>query len=346
MTGLALVTGGSGYFGSLLVQQLRARGGSVRVLDVNDADDRPTDVEFVRGDIRDPDAVRVAVADVDAVFHNVAQVPLARDRHLFESVNVAGTNTVLQASEDAGVSKVVYTSSSAVFGVPASNPVYPDTLPTPAEEYGRAKYEGELLCQAAVTRGLDVSIVRPRTILGHGRLGIFGILFDWIADGADVFVLGSGDNVYQFVHAEDLAAACMAAAERRGPATYNIGAAEFGTMRQALEHLCAYAGTGSKVRSLPVALTARLMQATARLGIAPFAPYHWIMYSKSLWFDTTAAQDELGWTPRYSTDAMFRHSYDWFLRHRDSLGGEGSSQHRSPAKQGVLEVAKRAMSVA
>ncbi|MEJ7743382.1 MAG: NAD-dependent epimerase/dehydratase family protein [Nocardioidaceae bacterium] len=89
---------------------------------------------------------------------------------------------------------MVYTSSSAVFGIPKSNPVFPDTPPTPVEAYGQAKFEGELLCRAAVSRGLDVSIVRPRTILGLGRLGIFGILFDWIADGAAVPVLGKGDN--------------------------------------------------------------------------------------------------------------------------------------------------------
>jgi nucleoside-diphosphate-sugar epimerase len=63
--------------------------------------------------------------------------------------------------------------------------------------------------------GLDVTIVRPRTILGHGRLGIFGILFEWVADGADIFVLGDGANRYQFVHADDLADVCVLAGSTR-----------------------------------------------------------------------------------------------------------------------------------
>ena len=104
-------------------------------------------------------------------------------------MNVTGTAVLLDAAMECGVGKVVYTSSSAVFGVPSENPVTRETSPRPMEAYGRAKYEGELLCRAMATRGLDVSIVRPRTILGHGRLGIFGILFDWIADGASVPVL-------------------------------------------------------------------------------------------------------------------------------------------------------------
>lgn len=343
MSELALVTGGSGYFGSLLVQELHKRGTPVRVLDLNDAKDRPTNVEFVRGDIRDAKTVCEACDGVSVVYHNVAQVPLARDKELFESVNVGGTNTLLTSSQDAGVRKVVYTSSSAVFGVPASNPVYPDTAPAPVEAYGRAKYDGELLCHAAVSRGLDVSIVRPRTILGHGRLGIFGILFDWIADGAAVPVLGTGDNIYQFVHAEDLADACILAGAHDGPGVYNIGAEEFGTMREAVQHLCDYAGTGARVRPLPIGLTSKLMEATGRLRLTPFGPYHWIMYSKSLWFDLTAAKDQLGWSAKFSTDEMFRDSYDWFLANRAATGSETASQHRTTAKQGVLRLAKRAL---
>ena len=340
MTHTALVTGGSGYFGSLLVAELRDQGHRVRVLDLEDADDRPADVDFRRGDIRDAAAVRAAVDGVDVVYHNVAQVPLARDRALFESVNVGGTNTLLTSCEDAGVAKVVYTSSSAVFGVPDSNPVTRETQPRPVEAYGRAKYDGELLCHAATSRGLDVSIVRPRTILGLGRLGIFGILFDWIADGAAVPVLGSGDNRYQFVHAHDLATACILAGQRSGPATYNIGAEEFGTMREAVAHLCDYAGTGAYPRAVPVGATSKAMQVTASLGLTPFGPYHWIMYSKELWFDLTPAHEELGWRAEYSTDAAFRDSYDWFLAHRSALAGTAASAHRSPAKQGVLRVAK------
>ena len=153
--------------------------------------------------------MRAAVEGVDVVYHNVAQVPLARDEDLLRSVNVTGTEILLGACSAAGVAKVVHTSSSAVFGVPESNPVLPTTVPRPQESYGAAKLAAEWACLRAASEGLDVSIVRPRTILGHGRLGIFGILFDWIADGAHPFVLGDGSNRYQFVHADDLASLCL-----------------------------------------------------------------------------------------------------------------------------------------
>ncbi len=337
---VSLVTGGSGYFGSLLVQRLVDAGHHVRVLDLNDSDQRPAGVELFTGDIRDRTLVARAVAGVDIVFNNVAQVPLAKDERLLRSVNVDGTDLLLQESMRADVGKFVHTSSSAVFGFPAVNPVLPTTVPAPVEAYGHAKLAAEWACLEAASRGLDVTIVRPRTILGHGRLGIFGILFEWVADGADIFVLGNGDNRYQFVHADDLAEVCVRASATSGAAVFNVGTDRFGTMRESLEALCAHAGTGSRVRSLPARPAAVLMRAAAGAHLAPFAPYHWMMYSKSLWFDIDHVSAALDWHPKWSNEEMLANSYDWFLCHRSDTGQGGRSAHRTIAKQGALRVLK------
>jgi len=337
-----LVTGGSGYFGSLLVRRLRERGHPVRIFDLNESDESSSQVEFLRGDIRDPDAVEKAVRGCEIVHHNVAMVPLAKDRHAFWSVNEGGTRHLLEAALAAGVRKVVHTSSSAVFGVPARNPVDETVAPRPQEEYGRAKLAGEQLCLEHAARGLDVTIVRPRTIMGHGRLGIMQILFEWIREGRNVPVLGRGENLYQFVHADDLAEACLLAAERPGPAVYNIGAAEFCSMRETLEGLIAHAGTGSRVVSLPMGATAALMKLTSALGISPLGAYHSLMYGRSMYFDLAKPRAELGWQPRHGNVEMFCESYDWYLAHREAiLGTTGASHHRSPVRQGVLAAASR-----
>jgi nucleoside-diphosphate-sugar epimerase len=340
-TNVALITGGSGYFGSRLRDRLRERGQAVGVFDLADADDRAKDVGFIQGDIRDAGRVAEAVADCDTIYHCVAQVPLAKDTELFHSVNVHGTENLLRAALEAKVRKVIYVSSSAVFGAPKSNPVTEETPPSPGEAYGRAKLEGEALCRDYAQRGLDVTIIRPRTIMGHGRLGIFQILFEWIREGYNVPVLGRGDNLYQFVHADDLAAACLLAAARPGPATYHCGAARYGTMRQALEHLCEHAKSGSKVRSVPLAPAVGLMQLTSALGLSPLGAYHALMYGRSLYFDIRKAQGELNWQPRFSTDEMFAESYDWYLANRERiLGAHDASPHRSPVKQGILALVK------
>jgi nucleoside-diphosphate-sugar epimerase len=342
----SLVTGGNGYFGQLLVERLLARGDRVRIFDIDVSGATREGVEVVQGDIRDARAVRAAVDGIDAVYHNVAQVPLARDPHLLRTVNVDGTRVLLEACRDAGVAKVVHTSSSAVFGIPESNPVLPTTVPRPQEAYGHAKLAAEWACLRAAADGLDVTIVRPRTILGHGRLGIFGILFEWIADGADPIVLGDGSNRYQFIHADDLATVCLLAADRPGPAIFNAGTDRFGTMREALANLCAHAGTGAEVRSLPAGPTALAMRVSAALGLTPFAPYHWLMYGRSMWFDIDHVREALGWTPRYSTDEMLAESYDWFLAHRDqATAGTGGSHHRRSARAGILAALKHVTSL-
>ena len=335
-----LVTGGSGYFGSILAGLALERGDHVRVFDLNPPAPR-AGIEYVAGDVRDRAAVTAACDGADVVLHNVAQVPLARDRDLFWSVNVTGTANVLLAARDCGVAKVVHTSSSAIFGIPDRNPVTEDTPGRPLEAYGRAKLEAEFLCHDAAETGVDVTIVRPRTILGHGRLGIIAVLFEFVAEGAPVYVLGRGDNRYQFVHANDLADACLRAADREKPAVYNIGAGEFGTMRETLQALVDHAGTGSRVRSLPAGVARAAMRAAAGAGVAPFAPYHWLLYAESLWFDTTKARTELGWEPRHSNASAVIESYDWFLAHRGEAGTTGRSHHQSPVKLGLLEVLKR-----
>ena len=83
------------------------------------------------------------------------------------------------------------------------------------------------------------------------------------------------------------------------------------------------------------------MKVVSKLGQAPFAPYHWLLYGESLWFDTTKAQEELGWKPTHSNASMVIESYEWFLAHRAELGADGKSHHQSPARLGLLKLLKR-----
>lgn len=342
MAKLNVVTGGSGYFGNLLVARLLERGEKVRVFDILDADDRPAEVEFIQGDIRDKQAVADAVAGADAVLHNVAMVPLAKDKDAFWSVNSNGTLNLLAASRAAQVRKVVYTSSSAVFGIPDQLPVDEHVTPRPAEAYGKAKLAGEEMCWRFADEGLDVSIIRPRTIMGHGRLGIMQMLFDWIREGRNVPVFDGGHNKYQFVHADDLAAACILAAERPGSRAYNIGADRFGTMRETLQALVDHAQTGSRVKSVPSAPAVAAMKLTSAIGLSPLGAYHSLMYGQDMYFDGTRAHEELGWSARYSNEEMFCESYDWYLEHREEvLAQTNASHHRSAVKQGVLDIFSR-----
>jgi len=338
----ALITGGSGYFGSLLVNKLLKNGFQCRIIDLNEYIGSP-EVEFIKGDIRDIQLLHKACKNIDVIFHNVAQVPLAKDKNLFFSVNVEGTDNILKSALSSKVKKLIYTSSSAIYGVPEKNPVNEKMTPVPQEDYGKAKYKAEKLCEDYINRGLDVIMIRPRTILGHGRLGIFQILFEWIRSGNNIPVLGKGNNLYQFIHADDLANAIISASKSNiKSGLYNCGTDRFGTMREALENLCEYAKTGSKVKSVPFNLAIKGMEISSALGISPLGSYHSLMYGRSMYFDISKAKDELAWKPKFSNDEMFKESYDWYCKNRHNLSDSNSSgsHHQSKVKEGILSIVK------
>jgi nucleoside-diphosphate-sugar epimerase len=335
-----LVTGGAGYFGELLARKLLERGHSVRIFDVNLPADADPGIEVVQADVCDAGAALSACKGIDVVFHNAAQVALAKDHDLLWRVNRDGTKNLLESCTRRAVEKVIYTSSSAVYGVPKSNPVTETTDPIPVEEYGRAKLAGETLCREYALKGLDVSIVRPCTIMGHGRLGIFQILFEWIHQGKNIPVLNGGKSIYQFVHADDFAEACIQASALKGADVFNCGTDRFGTMREVLEHLCCHAGTGSKVKSLPMWPIIAAMKLSSGLGISPLGSYHASMYGRSIYFDISKARTQLGWVPRYSNNEMFVQSYEWYLSHRGTVltTTDSASRHRSAMEQGALKL--------
>ena len=201
---LHLITGGSGFIGSNIAKLLLARGEQVRILDLWIDPNADKEIEFFIGDINDEKLVERAIKDVDFVHHNVALVPLAKAGKEYHRVNVQGTKTVLKAAMKAKVKMFSHMSSSAVFGMPEKMPITNETDRKPIEVYGQAKLAGENLVLAAGTDGLNVTIIRPRTVIGTGRLGIFQVLFEWIADGSNIFVIGDGSQLFQFVHVDDL----------------------------------------------------------------------------------------------------------------------------------------------
>jgi nucleoside-diphosphate-sugar epimerase len=336
-----LVTGGSGFLGHLIARRLLARGERVRILDVWRDPAAPADIEYVDCDIRDRAGVARAMVGIDVVHHNVALVPLTKSGGKFWEVNVDGARIAAEAAVAAGVRGFVHMSSSAVYGLPADVPITMATPTRPVEIYGRAKLAGEeavqRVCGAA---GLPLVVIRPRTLLGDGRLGIFQILFDWIEAGRAVYVIGSGDVPFQFLHAHDLMDFYLLALDAGKPGVYNVGTDRFGTLRCALERLIVHAGTASRVRRLPVGLTIGALRALDVLRLSPLAPWHYLTYHKPFAFDP-APLLALGWRPRYSNDDMLRESYDWFRAHRDEAPAHGTgSPHRARVHQRLLRLLK------
>jgi nucleoside-diphosphate-sugar epimerase len=340
--GLHLVTGGSGFVGSNIVRLLLQRGQPVRVLDLWHDSSMSSDVEFHRADINDRAAVANAMQGVNYVHHTVALVPLSKAGKRFWTVNVEGTRVALEEAARARVKMFCHMSSSAIFGSTSVMPITNSTPLVPVERYGRAKLAAERLVQQAGREGMPVSVVRPRTVVGPGRLGIFEILFEWIRDGANILVIGSGDNLFQFVHVDDLAEVSIQSCMQERGGTFNVGAEEFGTLRQDIGALIRHAGKESRIRSIPPSLAIAFLSALDKLRLSPLGPYHYLTYHKPHYFDITPVKQALGWQPKYSNQSILQTSYDWFLaRTSGTAGEEAASVHRAPVRQGVLHLVKR-----
>ncbi len=341
-----LVTGGSGYYGSLLIDKLINKGYVVSSLDINEPDYIEKLFKFYKIDITNKKSLIEIFSGYDIIFHNAAQVPSIKNKKLFWEVNYEGTKNICEAALLNNVKKIVYTSSSAIYGIPEKNPVFENTNPKPLEDYGKAKLAGEEFCRDFCNKGISISIIRPRTILGHGRMGIFSMLFKWISQGIDIPVLNGGGNIYQFVHAEDLAdASILASLKEEKYSSYNVGAVDYKTMRQTLEELCDYAGTGSRVYSLPLRPIEIGMNLFSSIGLSPLSPYHSLMYGRSLYFDISKIEKDLGFTPKHSTTDMFRQSYDWYINNIDQISKNiNASIHQKPVKELFLSYSIKLLS--
>ena len=282
-----LITGGSGFLGNLIMKELLALGEDVTILDLYKSDNLPNKVKFIECDIRDRKKVSDSMKGIDVVHHNVALVPLTKSGKKFWEVNVDGSKIAAEEAVKNNIKNFIHMSSSAIFGNVKNFPINNNTPVSPIEIYGRAKLAGEIAVEKILKNKIPLVIVRPRTILGQGRLGIFQILFDWIKKNKNVYVIGSGDVRFQFIHAEDLINAYMLIYNRGISGTFNIGTDEFGTLREALENLIKSADSKSKVRSLPIFPSIFALKLLDFLKLSPLAPWHYLTYHKEFHFDIT-----------------------------------------------------------
>src|SRR5881409_1280780 len=314
------ISGGAGFLGLHLSRRLLADGHDVRTLDVVPLDDAELErsVDELRGDVRNRDSVGKLVSGADVVVHAAAALPIQAARASIRSVNVGGTENVLRAGDEAGVRRVVFISSTAIYGVPEKHPIEEDDPLVGVGWYGESKIDAEGLCRVAA---VETTIVRPKTFIGPERLGVFEILFDWIREGRRIYTLGKGNNRYQLLAVEDLVDAIVRAAtvpEAAG-ATFNVGATEFGTVRTDLQALIDHAGSASRLRPVPARPAEVALRTLELLRLSPLAEWHYKTAHKDSFVDVSKAERLLGWHARLSNAEALCETYDWYLAHRDTL---------------------------
>jgi nucleoside-diphosphate-sugar epimerase len=338
-----LVTGGAGFLGINLVRHLLARGHRVRSLDIAPFDyPERTAVEAIEGDIRDPDAVKQAMVGIDIVVHCAAALPLYSEADIL-STEVTGTEILLDAALQQPVSRFVYISSTAVYGVPDHHPILEGDRTEGVGPYGTAKIAAEAVCAAFRDKGMCVPVLRPKTFVGPERLGVFALLYEWAFEGRNFPVLGPGDNLYQLLDVEDLCQAIYLCATRdRGLVndTFNVAAGEFGSMRENFQAVLDRAGHGKKVVALPLAPAVWTLKLLERLHLSPLYAWVYETAGRDSHVSIERITSKLGYAPGYSNREALVRNYDWYVANRGALRGKSGVSHRVAWKQGILDLAR------
>ena len=319
----ALVTGGTGFVGANVVRELVAAGASVRVLARAGGDRRALDgvpVEIVEGDVLDAASVRRAVRGMQTVYHVAADYRLwTPDPAGLYRTNVEGTRTVLEAAGEAGVGRIVHTSSVGALGVPADGrPGTEDTPVTLADmvgHYKRSKFLGEQVARELAGRGLPVVIVNPSAPIGPWDVKptpTGQMVVDFMR-GRMIATVDTGLNV---VHVRDVALGHLLAAERGRPGERYILGHQDLTLAEIFRLLAEITGGRPPRFRVPYALAwlgAACCEGLSRLTRRPPAvPLTAVrMARKRMYFSPAKAVRELG-LPQTDVRVALADAVAWF----------------------------------
>ncbi len=263
-----LVTGGAGFIGSNIVERLLRDGSSVRVIDnfstgmeenldsAAEETGRGGSVELVRGDIRDDSALEEALRGVKYVFHEAALCSVMRsveDPLSTNSVNIDGTLRLLVQAKRAGVKRVVYASSSSVYGETAALPNHEEMAPNPRSPYALSKLAAEQYCRLFTpVYGLETVCLRyfnvfgPRQDAGSQYAAVIPLFISRLLSGQPPVIFGDGEQSRDFTFVDDLVEANMLACRKPGIAggVYNVARGSRRTVNELAAILAKLTGDG------------------------------------------------------------------------------------------------------
>jgi dihydroflavonol-4-reductase len=322
----ALVTGGTGFVGANVVRELLAAGATVRVLARLSSDRRALEgvrADIVTGDLLDPASLARAVSGVQTVYHVAADYRLwAPDPAVLYRANVDGTRAILEAAAQAGIGRVVYTSTVGALGIPKDGT--PGTEDTPVSladmvgPYKASKFLAERVAMDYAERGLGVIIVNPSAPIGPWDVKPTPT-GQMVVDFMKGKMLATVDTGLNLVHVRDVARGHLLAAERGKPGQKYILGAENLSLSAIGSLLAAITGRRPPRFKVPYAVAwcgAVCMEGMARLtGGPPAVPLTAVrMAKKRMYFSAAKAVRELG-LPQTDVRVALRDAVEWFAAH-------------------------------
>lgn len=343
-----LVTGGSGFLGINLIRRLLAQGvQSIRSLDLLPFDYPEAalpQITTVIGDVRDRETVTAITQGCRSVIHCAAALPLCSEEEIV-STDIDGARIVAEVAKEAGISRFVYISSTAVYGIPDHHPLVETDRLEGVGPYGKSKIVAEGIVRTLDCDAFPVCILRPKSFVGPERLGVFALLYDWAYTGHGFPMIGSGRNRYQLLDVEDLCDAIVLALTHPNRAavrdTYNVGAARFTSMREEWQAVLDAAGFGKRIVPTPAWLVIPVLKLLEKLHLSPLYAWVYETAAQDSFVSVEKIQRQLGWLPKFSDSEALLRNYAWYIAHLDDFRGKSGKTHRVPWKQGLLSVIKR-----
>ncbi len=339
-----LITGGSGFFGTILKERLLKDGHRVVNIDLEPDDKIHTNLVSIVGDIRDQkllDSIFSAHGPFDGVFHLAAQLAhIAKDKQFLWESNVDGTRNIAEMCRKHGTDQIIFISSNCLWGEPMGRPVLETDTPNPVEIYGKTKVEGEKIL-TEYSNHIHSVMFRCPTIISAGRLGLLSILYEFMDENRIVWVVGGGKNKYQFIYADDLVNACLKALDVQKTVIYNIGSDNVKSFKEVYEYVITHTNSTSKVRGLPRKLILWVMRLAHKLGLSPLGPYQYKMIAEDFIFDTAKIKKEMDWQPTHTNEDMLLEAYKYYHENKTSIATrQNVSAHKQNAKMGVIKILK------
>ncbi len=336
-----LITGGTGFLGIHVARKFLKNHWKVFLLDIAPLEDKYlTDkVTVYKGDIRDRALMEKLTKGMDVVVHGAAALPIQRDAKIIWDINVGGTWNVLEAAQKNKVKRVVYISSTAIYGVPKKHPIYETDPVIPLGNYGVTKAESERVIDVYRNRGMFICVLRPKTFLGPERLGVFQILFDWVRRGKKIYVIGNGQNRYQLLAVQDLADGIyLGATHSKANDTFNIGADKFQTMQKDLQAVLNHAKTGSRLVMLPAKPVQKALRALELARLSPLVQWQYETMDKDSFVSVDKIKKTLKWKPKISSSGTLIETYAWYAKHWKEYEGKVGMTHRVAWDQKILKL--------
>lgn len=321
-----LVIGGSGFLGEALVKRLLKDDKKVRIFDVIPPSFSVNkNIEFIKGDVSEYNTVEKVMRGCNVVYNTASLLPCSQAGKRFKTTNVIGTENVLKAAKKLGINKVIHISSSIVYGIPESLNISEQQAVAPIGPYGRSKVAAEKVCIDYINKGLNIVILRPRFIVGPGRLGLLTILFEWVSEGKNVYTIGSGKNIFQMVGVDDLVEACILASKNGKNGIYNIGADNTPTVEELLNKLIKHSGGSSKIVKLPSWPAKFSLKILDIFKLTPLGAEHYLIADKNYVLNCQKAIADLGWVPKQNPVDMINLAYDWYIKNEDNCNKNNKS---------------------